>query len=196
MKTVTLRRAAKIRNRLESRIQDLARELRSTTISANIYDKNIVDQLSTSENEFRNTLARYMAASAALNELRIQIAKVNAKMGVNDLLTQRSTLQGQLARISTISGLTEGRLTSEQITARVAGLVERAKSGSAYSHVDDNIHLTFISKEMIADAEKTAHDLQIKLDEIQDELESINSTQTVELSEQELTVLQSEKIAI
>jgi hypothetical protein len=159
MRNVTLRRAAKIRNRLETRVAELSMKLRQVHVSINVHDTNIVAQLSEKENQYRELMGRYVAASGVLTNLRLRIGTSNATTGLNDLLTQQTALLGQLRTVQTVSDLDEPRLSDDQLLVRSAAQSQRAKTVETYGN-SDVMNVTFVSATLIEDAKSTAQELQ------------------------------------
>ena len=189
--TVTLRRAAKIRNRLTERLAIVASELRHTAVNVNIYDVDIPEFLSGKAEDYNELMARFLAVSRVLHSIRVRIDVENSAKNVNTLLAEQVALLGQLRTIKTVADLGEARVNDETIEARVNGQLERAKVAQ---YAQENIVLTFVTDAMVESAKEQVREIQIRLDEIQEALESINSTTKINLSESDLAVLQQERI--
>lgn len=188
---MTLRRAAKIRNRLTERLAELSSMLVNTHSTVNIYDLNISTKLSTDADVYAETLARFYAVSQTLFAIRSRIEDSNTSNGVNRLLTERVALLGQLRLIKRIASTTEVRLDNALIKARVDGAIERAKVAQ-YSN--DTIAFNFITTSMVESAKQQTVEIQARLDIIQDELENINSNQKISMTDAEMSVLTQERI--
>ena len=191
---ITLRRAAKLRNRVATRLQEVQNQhLSHLAVSVNIYDPDVVDQLSGKAEDFNEAFVRYIALSGVLVRLRQAVSAVNTAEGIDDLLAEQVALLGQRAVVSRIAALQHFRPSAEQIKARLEGQVDMNKNGRGYG-ASTNIDLVFVTEEVVLDAQNKLQQIQARLDEIQDRLEAINSTRHIELSEQSLAALTAEKL--
>ena len=192
---LTLRRAAKLRNRVANRLQEIQNQhLNHLAVSVNIYDPDVVDQLNDKAEDFNEAFVRYMALSGVLVRLRQSVGAVNAAEGIDDLLAEQVALLGQRAVVSRIAGLQHFRPTTEQVQARLEGQVDMNKNGRGYGAGVTNIDLVFVTEAVVLDAQVRLQQIQARLDEIQDRLEAINSTRHIELNEQSLATLTAEKL--
>ena len=191
---LTLRRAAKLRNRVANRLQEIQNQhLNHLAVSVNIYDPDVVDQLSAKAEDFNEAFVRYTALSGVLVRLRQSVGAVNTAEGIDDLLAEQVALLGQRAVVSRIAGLQHYRPTPEQVQARLEGQVDMNKNGRGYG-AGTNIDLVFVTENVVLDAQNRLQQIQARLDEIQDRLEAINSTRHIELNEQSLATLMAEKL--
>jgi hypothetical protein len=191
---ITLRRAAKLRNRVATRLQEIQNMyLNNLAVSVNIYDPDVVDQLSGKAEDFNEAFVRYTALSAVLVRLRQAVGKVNTQEGIDDLLAEQVALLGQRAVIGRIAALTQFRPTEAQIKARLEGQAETNKAGRGYGSAD-TANFVFLTENVVQDVQNQLQQIQSRLDEIQDRLEAINVSRHVELSEQSITALTAEKL--
>jgi hypothetical protein len=189
--SITLRRAAKIRNRLTERLSVIANELRHTAVNVNIYDVDIPGDLSGKAEDYNENLARFLAVSRVLFSVRSKIDNVNAARGVNALLAEQVALLGQLRTMKTIADIPEARVDDATIAARVNGQLERAKVAQ---YAQETIVLTFVTDAMVESAKEQVQEIQARLDVIQESLESINSTQKIDISDADAAVLVQERL--
>lgn len=198
-KKITLRRAAKLRNRMMERIRDIATtDLKNCTVNVNVYDPDVITQVDMETQKLNTSFGRFRMLSAALSEVRGQIGKANAANNVDTLLTTQVALLGQRAVLSDIANNVNLRPTDEQITARIAGYVSQAKTGvsrrGGYGN-DDVQNISTLTTSMRDDAVNQLHLVNRELDLIQDQLELINANTQIELSDQVLTTITAEKLA-
>jgi hypothetical protein len=191
---ITLRRAAKLRNRAAGRLQEIQNtHLNHLAVNVNIYDPDVVDQLSGKAEDFNEAFVRYIVLSGVLVRLRQAVGKVNTQEGIDDLLAEQVALLGQRAVVSRIAALTQFRPTEAQIKARLEGQAETNKAGRGYGSTDTT-NLVFLTENVVEDAQNQLQTIQTRLDEIQDRLEAINASRTIELSDQTLVTLTAEKL--
>jgi hypothetical protein len=190
--TVTLRRAAKIRNRLTQHLAELRTKLRrENTITLNIYDTDVIDQVMSQTDLFGDLMARFMAVSKVLFGLRARIDVVNAECGINGLLAERTQLMGQLAVINILAQTNDVMPSHEDIKARLVGAKER---NTVATYGKEELTFSCIPQETVNVAKIEAQQCQSRLDAIQDQLESLNANRTVELTPSDLALLQSERL--
>lgn len=188
---ITLRRAAKIRNRLTERLAELNGKLRTHSVSVNVYQPNIHDTLVGYAEDYNEVFSRFTAVSRVLLNIRKTIDYANSQRGVNNRLAESVALLGQLRVAKQLANIDVPRFSREELEARISGHLERLKVSE---YAQDALPFTFISEEMVESAKEQVRDIQARLDVIQEELESINSTTKVELSDVDLAVLQQERI--
>lgn len=189
--TVTLRRAAILRNRLFTRLSELKNELRYTQITVNVFDQDVSNQIKEKSRQFDETLARFTAVSNVLMGLRSRIADENVKAGIDILLTEQAALNGVLSTILPVSQLKDAVLNDTQISSRLTGAAERAKSSD---YANDQISFVFVTDQQVQSAVVTAQNIRSRLDDIQDQLEAINASHKIELTDIDLSVLQNEHL--
>ena len=190
--TITLRRAAKIRNRLTQHLAELRMKIRrENTITLNVYDTDVIDQVMGQTDLFGDLMARFMAVSKVLFGLRARIDVVNAECGINGLLAEQNQLKGQLAVINILAQANEVMPSHDDIKARLVGLKERNVKAT---YGADTMTFSCIPQETVNAAKIDAQHCQSRLDAIQDQLESLNANRTVELTPSDLALLQSERL--
>lgn len=198
---ITLRRAAKLRNRMMERLREITtNDLRRIMVNVNIYDPDIISQVDNETQAWNTAFARFTALSAALSEVRDLIGKVNATNGVDTLLTSQVALLGQRSVLAEIASNVNVRPTNEQITARIEGTINLVQNGGASRGrgygVSEDTHVIYTITQEMRDA--ASHELQLvsrQLDMIQDRLESINSNSHIELNDEILATIVNEKLA-
>lgn len=188
---ITLRRAAKLRNRLTERLAELSGKLRNHSVAVNVYQPNIHDTLVGYAEDYNEVFSRFTAVSRVLVNIRKAVDARNAALGVNDRLAESVALLGQIRVVKQIAAIEVARFSKDELTARINGHLERLKVSE---YAQDSLPLTFISEEMVESAKSQVRDIQARLDIIQEELETINSGQKVELNDVDLAVLQQERL--
>ena len=197
---ITLRRAAKLRNRMMERLREISStDLRRTAVNVNVYDPDVIAQVDNETQAWNTAFARFTALSAALSEVRDLIGKVNASNGVDSLLTSQVALLGQRAVLAEIASNVNVRPTNEQIKARIEGSINMAKTGAAprrgYGVSEDSHTISTITQEMRDAATNELQLVNRQLDIIQDRLESINSHSHIELNDEVLATIANDKLA-
>jgi hypothetical protein len=191
---LTLRRSAKLRNRVADRIQEIqATHLQKLTASINVFDPDVSEQLTKHAENFNTAYARYTALSGVLVGIRQAINAANATYGVHDLLAEQAALLGRRRVLTNIAGLGSFRPTDEQIHARLDGQITMNKAGRGYG-ADTQISFVYLPELVVIEAGGELCITQARLDEIQDKLEAINSSRHIELSDQMVVTLTAEML--
>lgn len=193
MMQVSLRKAAKIRSRVASKLQEITQRLyRQQMFVTSVYDTDVLKQLNDREGEFITEFARYRAISSEYSNLRGIIALANSDSGVSSLLAE---LNGLEAVLGTIHGLVVNlvpRMTPENIQARLAGAQERAKV--AASMVGENVNFDYLTEQNLEAFKKLERELQAQISNLHDKMEEINISFSVELSDGMVSLFTMEDI--
>lgn len=191
---ITLRRASKIRNRLDARLNEAFNDLRNTQATVNMYDPDVIEQVKTKSNKFSGLFAKYLVLSAASTKLRRLIGEANAMNGIDALVAEQTALKGRMSIINTLANQ-EVMPTDEQMKARLEGERQIGSESSYRGYGNNTIAFGIMTEEMIGQMETMKTEIQSKIDEIQDRLETANSTITVVLDAELASVLATEKIS-
>lgn len=190
---ITLRRAAKIRNRLTERLGEVRYKLASEdNVSVNIFDVNIYQQIVDRSIAFEDLLARYMAISSTLFSIRSLIDAANAESGIHPLLAEQAQLQGQLSLLKRIADTTETVPSVDSVDARVSGA--RQRNVAATRIHSDELSFSCVTSAIRTSVINIMQTIQERLDVIQEQLESLNANRTIEITQGELALLQSERL--
>ena len=189
--TVSLRRAAKIRNKIEEKIRELQADMAHLqTLNLHILDSNVQDTIHARRNEFLNAFTRLAALNTVLYTIRVRIGSANAASGINDKLTLLSLLNTQRQNIRMVlTRAKNGVLTPEQITNRLALLKAQVESGNNY--VQD-LTVPVVNAEIINALQVDDRKLSSDIDATNDSIEEINNIVTVEIDDAHISVLQAE----
>ena len=172
---VTLRKAAKLRSRVASKMQEILQEVHQRQDFISVYDKDIMAQLNERESDFTTAFARYRALSDAYSDLRALIAKGNVESGVSAILAELNGIEAVLGVISSFASRT-ARMSAENIQARVDGATERAKV--ATSMAAEQMNLESLTQGTIDELKKLEIELALKVSALHDKMEELNVTQT------------------
>jgi len=190
--TITLRRAAKLRNRITQHLAELrSKLLRDTSIVVNIYDQSVAAKVTAQSELYNEILTRFMAVSQVLFGLRARIDVVNAECGINALLAEQNQVKGQLSVVQRVVQSEDTTPSDKDIELRLQGVKER---NAVATYGSNEMSFSCISDKMVVAAKITAQQFQARLDSIQDQIESLNANRTVEVTPSELALLQSERL--
>lgn len=192
MANITVRRASKIRNKIEARLAEIRSELLAgTTISVFVTETDIQSIINKASAEFGQLFARYGALGATLYELRARIGSVNAASGVNTALTRLSSLNSQRDLVRRLLATARPTISTEQAQARLELLREQLVNGKSYSN---EVAFDVTSQDTINSLKSLEAALSRDVDATHDALERLNSSAEVELSDADVALLTAEGI--
>ena len=192
MANITVRRASKIRNKLEARLAEIRNELLAgTTVSVFVTETDIAGILSKASLEFSQLFARYSALSNTAYELRARIGVSNATSGVNTALNALSALNSQRDVVRRVLSTARPTISLEQVQARLELFREQLALGNGHA---TNISLDVTSEETLNSLKSLEAALSRDIDATHDALERLNSSAEVELSDAYVALLTAEGI--
>jgi hypothetical protein len=192
MANITVRRASKIRNKIEARLAEIRNDLfAGITVSVFVTETDIAGILSKASQEFSQLFARYSALSNTAYELRARIGNSNAVSGVNTALTRLSALNSQRDLVRRILASARPTISTEQAQARLELLREQVANGKGYTN---DIQLNVNSQETLNSLKSLEAALSRDVDATHDALERLNSSAEVELSDADVALLTAEGI--
>lgn len=192
MSKITLRRAAKLRNKVEERLAVIRQELtQGTTVSVFITETDIAGIIAKASTEFSQLYARHSALSALAYELRSRIGITNATSGVNAGLTRIAALNSQRDLVRKLIAVVKPTLSLEQAQARLELAREQSKTADRYSRTNE-IVLDVMPQETINSLKALEVSLSRDLDATHDAVEKLNSSVEIELTEADQALLSAE----
>src|SRR5690348_12880982 len=184
---ITLRRAAKLRTKIQQTVQSLSHELSNSSIHVNAFDANIENKLEDARNEFLRNLALYNSLSDVLINHRARIGAKNNDTYVSDRITKINGLKArnELYRLLSSSDV---RMDDSEVSARIQTHTKQLEAGNAYLQ---DLYLPFLSMKNVEDI-KTMHvALTREIENLQDEVEAINAKTTILLTDTEVAILET-----
>lgn len=188
---ITLRKAAKLRNKISSRLQELQQQISQTSndeISS--FDPDIISQLNKSENEHRAIFTKWVGLSDIYTKLRSALSVANSSTNISNLLSQLNGLESLLRVVRGIV-TSQHRLSDDQITARAeAAKARNIVAANVYGR--DTERFNFISESYINDMKTLDISIQHDITNCHDQMEEINSTNYIELDDSTVSILTTE----
>lgn len=183
---VTLRKAAKIRSKIENKLKDIHAQISYPVVDINVYDPDPVEQFREAKRDFYRKYTEYTTLSNALVELRTLIANANANVGINTDLTKLAGLNARLSLVKKYKNENNG-LTEDQLKARVNGLRERLSLSEYATH--EVISVSFFDFDTQQEFVSEEYSLQNEVEHIVEEIERKNNTHYVVLNDDLVSVL-------
>lgn len=184
---INLRRAAKLRSKLEARLNELRAEVRNTVISVNPLDTDIEERLTKAREEWQRAGGRLAALSEVLLSLRLAIAAKNADSYIADKIATIANLK--LAREVTRQLAKAGpMLNAAQRQARIEAEKIRLNNGAYVNEVV----FDFRVDGDIAAAKQSEREIDLTIEQLHMEVETQNAKLTISLDENHVALLQAE----
>jgi hypothetical protein len=181
---ITLRKANKLRNKLQAKNQELRTELSETQTgnTVTIFDPDVVAQVQARENEFKSIIARFSSTSILLAYLKSVIAEKNVASGVSEKLSILDGLTNRLVIWRQLSDV-EARPTDEQIVSRLEGL-KAAAMVNANRYGDNNtFNVSFLSKETVTACQNEVTRVEREIAALNDTIEELNASTLIDLDD-------------
>jgi hypothetical protein len=193
MSEITLRRANKLRVKIELRIHELRRDLGNFNVAVSLFSPDPTAKLTERQEKISLLLGRFVAVNTALGELREQIARINVLSGVSGLLTQKATMERFRDVYRQLSGAEPTPSQEEILTLLDARKKNFQNSTAAYlSHED--VVFSVIRKDVIESATSAFEQLVADIASNEDKVEQLNATSRITLPPATEAILQSEKL--
>lgn len=187
---ISLRKATKLRNKVQERVNELYRDLSFTSIPVNVFDPDPLKIVRGAQEDFVRTYALYTSRVGILFELRELIGVANATSGISDNLTKIAASTAQSNVIKRVLRGTE-RLSDDQITARVSGAQEKQKGNS---YASEEITFEFLDEATLIELKNHEIEIRRRIEELIDQNEQLNNTVTITISDTTVTWLKSDGI--
>jgi len=190
---LTLRQAHKIVDKINARLVEVNVDANPTLSAYNITDPAVA--LDEAKKAFEAELGRYMSLIAARSFIRAQVAYANAHE-VDTLVARRKASLDIIAKYRSVKESYNERAlaTPEALGAKVNAVLEAAKTTTSLYGSTDQITVSVMDKQYVADLDDKIQSLQLTIEAIEDQLTTANASTTIELQEDVRLVLVNEKI--
>jgi hypothetical protein len=207
---MTLRKAAKVRSKLEELVNELRTELSNREIRLHVMDtpEKWVENLNVVRDVFRQKYTRLRVLSMVLAELRSQVALGNVAARVHATLAEIAVLEGVLSVMTatepvdvTLSGglrcrprrkrrgASEETLSDEQIVQRITGARAKYENDTTGYHAQDTVSFSFINSEMSSLIDSELATIRRQIDDHHETLEIVNNTFKITVTDEMASVL-------
>jgi uncharacterized protein YdcH (DUF465 family) len=167
------------------------------TVSVTEFTQNIDQTIQQATAEFQKEVARKVALTNALFNIRKSVGQANATAGINDILANVQGIDAVMAVYSNVATKSAGK-SLDEITARVDKIknapadasVRASIYGDRYNSVDTSV----VTCETIADAKAKVKELKRQRQNLQDKLLALNVNTMVTVSGEDEEVLKAEGI--
>lgn len=192
---ITLRKAAKLRNRISEVLRSIDDELISTNVLVKVMDPDVAKQVKEASEDLQHNNARSRVLTDVLYSIRQKISEVNHTAGISRRLTEKENLSKRQYVLERFKNVRPDHIkpTDEQLMARLHAAVEHLKVAESYH---DSMYVGIIPNEMIESVKVSLQEIEREIDNCQEEIETLNSTNHIELNSIELSVLDQENIPV
>jgi len=166
------------------------------TVSVTEFTQNVEQTIQQATAEFQKEVARKVALTNALFNIRKSVGQANATAGINDILANVQGIDAVMAVYSNVATKNAGK-SLDEITARVdkiknapADSARASIYGDRYNSVDTSV----VTCETIADAKAKVKELKRQRQNLQDKLLALNVNTMVTVSDEDEEVLKAEGI--
>lgn len=189
---LTLRKAARLRNKISKKLADLRFVLRARTqTSVNIYDLIPEDVLVKEQESIEKDLKSFKDLSLAYAELRHLLAVANAEAGIAKELATLNAVETQLDVINQFINA-EPRPDGTVISSRIKGARERAQVAAAAAR--ETLEFPVLTGTLIEELKRYQVELDARITSIHDKMEEINSVNVITLSSETEETLRQENL--
>lgn len=196
---VTLRKAAA----LSQALADAAKGVKTGhLLSLSIYgDADVATKVKTAQEALRASVEKAVSLLEASAAIREQVGQANSKYGVNRLLREKASLEAIERVLSGIGGK-RGEMdyysgadtaTIETAEAQLQALKNRAAAMTDRT-VQSSLSVNIIDETVSADVQDRLDKIRLRKIAIKDELDTINASQRVEISEGAAALLKEFKL--
>jgi hypothetical protein len=187
---ITLRRANKLRVKLEARLNEVTNLLGNPTLNVSIHAENISQKVEGVREAYLKTLARHGSLNNVLTTLRKDIAKANVEFGVSDMLTQTAGLQRERRVLRNVEGASFAPSAAE-----IQSEVDTEKRNSSVGYGRNNtVMFGVMTEAIVTEAAKRLREIDLELAALEDMREGLNAKSRIELDSQSESILKAESL--
>ena len=186
---ISLRKAAKLRSKVEARLNEVRGALRAPYISFNPLDTSYEAQVKAVRDEWDRNFARSINLQSLVVALRNKIAAKNSDSYISVKITELAALKAQRAMLKTLIA-TPPAVSGESLQAQI----DSAKKQMEQSGYANEITLYALTAEDIATLKKMERAAEKHAEKLHEEVESSNARLTIVLSDDEVAFLTSEDL--
>jgi hypothetical protein len=188
---INLRKANAVQAEIKKAISGVKVEM---NVSVDEFTPDYKSVVVTAQQSLVKAVARKRELTKTLFEIRNQVGAANAKVGVNQVLTQVELIDADLSILTPLVNGTIGKEFTE-IEARL----EKAKASQADSirasmYGINKVETSVVTPSLIEDAKLLAKSFKRDKQELQDKLLQLNVNTLISLSDEAVELLQEEGI--
>jgi uncharacterized protein YdcH (DUF465 family) len=167
------------------------------TVSVTEFTQDIAKVVNDATADFGREVARKVALTNALFNIRKSVGQANATAGINDVLATVQGIDAVMAIYSNVASKAAGK-TLEEINARVEKIKNTPADASArasiYGDRYNSVDTSVVTCEAITDAKAKVKDLKRQRQNLQDKLLTLNVNTLVTVTAEDEAVLKTEGI--
>lgn len=177
----TLVQAAKLRNRVQARLSELQKLIRTglrVHVVVNDTLSTSIEVVNAAQEKVWGDITEFTVLSNACYNIRLRLSLANTEVGITDLLTRLNQLKVQQSTFRALADIDRYQLTTDDLTSRVEG--QRANNASSH-YGKDVLEVPTLSLENVNHLRNALYAINTELDSIQSELDRLNATKQIDL---------------
>lgn len=189
---LNLRKANAIQSEIRRAIQTAEAK---DTVTVTEFTENVAHELASATIGFEKEVARKVALTTALYNIRKSVGQANATAGINDILADVQSIDAVMAIHSNVGTKTPAKGLNE-INARIEKLKTAPQDArsSIYGDRYNNVDTSVVTADAIAVAKALVKDLKRQRQNLQDKLLALNVNTFITVSAADEALLKEEGI--
>lgn len=165
------------------------------TISVTEFTQNVSGEFSMAVESFKLEIARRVALTTALFNIRKSVAEANATVGINTILTEVQAIDAEMAIYSGIATKQTAK-TLDEIHARIEKIKNAPADSTRTIYADrySSVETSVVVAEQIAEAKEKVRSLKRQRQNLQDKLLALNVNTLITVFDVDANVLKLEGI--
>lgn len=181
MYTITLRRAAKVQADIRAWIQKKNESMEwEVEIPFGVDSKGLHDRFRSGATKVVDTQTSIINMEDILGRIRLAVGEKNHQAGINQLLTEESSINSKIRKLSSWVGKSVVPTDFQDVIASYTHRAEKSKA-SDYYQTDFKVSTLTENRKSFMDEMILA--LKKNLNRVQDEVSSLNTTNTISISD-------------
>ncbi len=186
---ITLRKATKLRSKLENRLKELRQLLKAPAIQVSPLDESLQTQITEAREEWKRNFARQGVVKGVLTSLRNKIAAKNSDSYISVRITELASVKTQRDLLSEI--LRNKATPSDDTLAAQIATARTQQEVNGYCH---DLSVSILSADDLAVVKKLDRELEKAAEATHEAVEGMNANLTITLSDEEVAFLTAEEI--
>ena len=189
-KSITLRKAAKIRNRLDEVINEARRDALNVTLNVEVTDADVATTVATAHQHTLDSIDVFRTLGEARETLRGLIGNANHSNGISDLMTQaaqKRELLGLYEQLLRYNSEPYWRPTDANLASRIASRQKLLENNESFNNTTLPIFL--LSETDYSNLDNSRNTLKSDIEDLTDKIEALNASIMVQLTDDLVTAL-------
>lgn len=187
MAAINLRQAAIVQSKIREAINSIHPD---SNAQIGEFVSNVQGKIQEARADFREEFERRADLVRALFEIRAAVGEANARHGVNSRLAAIE----EMKMMAAMEGYFQSHCDQMEVSEIEAQFAKAGREVGGYSQVRDSVRVPVFSRQEMREAEMRQNRMNVRIQEMQDEVLAINVAKKIELSDEAARVLAAEGI--